>query len=129
MGIPRLRLVQSHPISIKIKTPEGRKVDLEVFESDTVRIVKAKLSLQENVNYAEEKLCIVSKVLNDEEKTLRHFGIKNKSELYFQKRSAPPAQVNTGPDFVLRRATGQRPPSSRAKPESSPITRNPVQVK
>ena len=104
-------------------------VDLEVFESDTVRNVKAKLSLQENVDYAEEKLCIVNKVLSAEEKTLGFFKIKDKSQLYFQKRSAPPAQVNPVPDFVLRRATDQRPPSSRAKPESSPITRNPVQVK
>jgi hypothetical protein len=126
LGIPRLRLVQS--ISIKIRTPEGKTVDLEVFESDTVRNVKAKVSHQENVNYAEEKLCILSKVLSDEEK-IGSFSIKEKSQLYFQKRSAPPAQVNTVTDFVLRRATDQRPPSSRAKPESSPITRNPVQVK
>ena len=104
-------------------------VDLEVFESDTVRNVKAKLSLQENVDYAEEKLCIVATVFNDEGKTLRELGIKDRSQLYFQKRSAPPAQVNPVPDFVLRRATEQRPPNSRAKPESSPILRNPVQVK
>ena len=102
-GIPRLRLVRSLPISIQIKTSQNKIVDLVIFDSDTVWDVKAKLSRQENVNYAEEELCIVGKVLSDEEKTLGYYGIKDKCQLYFLNRSLPTDLHNGIAESVPRR--------------------------
>jgi uncharacterized ubiquitin-like protein YukD len=64
-------------MKITIKTLQGKPVEVEIDEKDTVADLKKKIEEKLNVEPASQKLIHFGKVLNDDNKKLIDYSIKN----------------------------------------------------
>ena len=68
-------------IKICIKMLTGKSFDLEVNQTDTIKIIKDKINTKENIPPEQQRLIFAGKTMEDE-KTLCDYSIKNESTLH-----------------------------------------------
>jgi UV excision repair protein RAD23 len=65
-------------MKISIKTLQGKIVEIEVNETDTVAILKEKVQKELNVEPVNQKLITYGKILDNDNKTLADYKVKEK---------------------------------------------------
>ena len=63
----------------------GKLFDLEVNQTDTIKIIKDKINTKENIPPEQQRLIFAGKIIEDE-KTLCDYSIKNESTLHLALR-------------------------------------------
>lgn len=65
-------------MKISIKTLQGKFTEIEVSETDTVAVLKEKIQKELSVDPTNQKLIYYGKIMDDDNKTLADYKIKEK---------------------------------------------------